>query len=138
RGLPAQPAGAAPGAARGAAGSPGAFGQLPCGHPRQRRADHLRGKPGVRQDAQPGRERIAIAKKGRKREGYDVSGEDAGRGDAWSGDASGGGVTGDEAAWRDLVARFSLPADPTEAPWPEREGLTPGPAHVAAAGGEDA
>ena len=67
-----------------------------------------------------------------------MSGEDAGRGDAWGGDASGGGVTGDEAAWRDLVARFSLPADPTEAPWPEREGLTPGPARVAAAGGEDA
>ncbi|HEY7016600.1 MAG TPA: hypothetical protein VH480_27760 [Streptosporangiaceae bacterium] len=67
-----------------------------------------------------------------------MSGEDAGRGDAWGGDASGGGVTGDEAAWRDLVARFSLPADPTETPWPEREGLTPGPARGAAAGGGDA
>ena len=67
-----------------------------------------------------------------------MSGEDAGRGDAWGGDASGGGVTGDEAAWRDLVARFSLPADPTEAPWPEREGLTPGSARVAPAEGGNA
>jgi hypothetical protein len=67
-----------------------------------------------------------------------VSGEDAGRGDAWGGDASGGDVTGDEAAWRDLVARFSLPADPAEAPWPEREGLTPGPARVAATDRRDA
>jgi hypothetical protein len=47
-------------------------------------------------------------------------------------------VTGDEAAWRDLVARFSLPADPAGAPWPEREGLTPGPARAAAAGRRDA
>jgi hypothetical protein len=47
-------------------------------------------------------------------------------------------VTGDEAAWRDLVARFSLPADPAEAPWPEREGLTPGPARVPAADRQDA
>jgi hypothetical protein len=54
-----------------------------------------------------------------------VSGEDAGRGDA-----SGGGVTGDEAAWRDLVARFSMPADPAEAPWPEREDLQGDPAHA--------
>ncbi len=54
-----------------------------------------------------------------------MSGEDAGRGDA-----GGGGVTGDEAAWRDLVARFSMPADPTEAPWPEREGLLGDPAHA--------
>jgi hypothetical protein len=57
-----------------------------------------------------------------------VSGEDAARGDANGGDASGGGVTGDEAAWRDLVARFSLPADPAAAPWPDREDLTPDPA----------
>ena len=48
-----------------------------------------------------------------------MSGEDAGR---W--DASGGGVTGDEAAWRDLVARFGMPADPAVAPWPDREDLT--------------
>jgi hypothetical protein len=47
-------------------------------------------------------------------------------------------VTGDEAAWRDLVARFSMPADPTEAPWPEREGPTPDPAPVAAADRRDA
>lgn len=37
-----------------------------------------------------------------------------------------GEVSGEEAAWRDLVARFDLPADPasTEAPWPDRENLT--------------
>jgi hypothetical protein len=39
-------------------------------------------------------------------------------------------VTGDEAAWRDLVARFSMPADPAEAPWPEREDLQGDPAHA--------
>lgn len=41
----------------------------------------------------------------------------------------GGEVSGDEAAWRDLVARFDAPADlATEAvPWPDREGL-PDPA----------
>jgi hypothetical protein len=50
-----------------------------------------------------------------------VSGEDTtGRG------ASGGrGADGDEAAWRDLIARFDMPAGHLEsAPWPERESLT--------------
>jgi len=50
-----------------------------------------------------------------------VSGEDTtGRG------ASGGrGADGDEAAWRDLIARFDMPAGhPESAPWPERESLT--------------
>jgi hypothetical protein len=44
-------------------------------------------------------------------------------------DASGGGVTGDEAAWRDLVARYDMPADgaTTAVPWPDRENLTPRP-----------
>lgn len=57
-----------------------------------------------------------------------MSGEDAG-----GGDASGGGVTGDEAAWRDLVARFSMPAAPAVAPWPEREDLAADPAGPAQA-----
>ncbi len=36
-----------------------------------------------------------------------------------------GEVSGDEAAWRDLIARFDVPADPTSAdvPWPAREDL---------------
>ncbi len=36
-----------------------------------------------------------------------------------------GEVSGDEAAWRDLIARFDVPADPTgtEVPWPAREDL---------------
>jgi hypothetical protein len=40
----------------------------------------------------------------------------------------GGEVSGDEAAWRDLVARFDSPADPPvdEAPWPARESLPDG------------
>jgi hypothetical protein len=34
---------------------------------------------------------------------------------------------GDQAVWRDLVARLELPAaiDPADAPWPDRENLTP-------------
>jgi hypothetical protein len=38
---------------------------------------------------------------------------------------TGGEVSRDEAAWRDLIARFDLPADPalTSAPWPAREDL---------------
>jgi hypothetical protein len=45
---------------------------------------------------------------------------------ASGGDASGGGVTGDEAAWRDLVARYDMPADEQAGavPWPDRESLT--------------
>src|SRR5215475_7052233 len=41
-----------------------------------------------------------------------------------AGDA-GGEVSRDEAAWRELIARFDLPADPavTSAPWPAREDL---------------
>ena len=40
-----------------------------------------------------------------------------------------GEVSRDEAAWRDLIARFDLPADPTvtSVPWPGREDLA-GPA----------
>ncbi len=36
-----------------------------------------------------------------------------------------GEVSGDEAAWRDLIARFDVPADPasTDVPWPAREDL---------------
>jgi hypothetical protein len=51
-----------------------------------------------------------------------VSGEDTtGR------DASGGrGADGDEAAWRDLIARFDMPLGHQDAaPWPDRESLTP-------------
>src|SRR5215469_16956640 len=42
---------------------------------------------------------------------------------------TGGEVSRDEAAWRDLIARFDLPSDPalTSVPWPAREDLT-GPA----------
>lgn len=38
----------------------------------------------------------------------------------------GGEVSGEEAAWRDLVARYDLPADvdPAGAPWPDRENLS--------------
>jgi hypothetical protein len=38
---------------------------------------------------------------------------------------TGGEVSRDEAAWRDLIARFELPADPsvTNVPWPAREDL---------------
>jgi hypothetical protein len=38
---------------------------------------------------------------------------------------TGGDVSRDEAAWRDLIARFDLPADPalTSVPWPAREDL---------------
>jgi hypothetical protein len=41
-----------------------------------------------------------------------------------SGDVD-GEVSGEEAAWRDLVARFETPGgtDVADAPWPEREGL---------------
>src|SRR5215831_1347 len=36
-------------------------------------------------------------------------------------------MSGEDAAWRDLVARFDLPAAPagTDRPWPEREDLPP-------------
>jgi hypothetical protein len=48
---------------------------------------------------------------------------------ASGGDASGGGVTGDEAAWRDLVARYDMPADEHAGavPWPDLESLTEPP-----------
>jgi len=38
---------------------------------------------------------------------------------------TGGEVSRDEAAWRDLIARFNLPADPAlpSTPWPAREEL---------------
>jgi hypothetical protein len=44
---------------------------------------------------------------------------------------TGGEVSRDEAAWRDLIARFDLPADPelTSMPWPAREDLA-GPAEA--------
>jgi hypothetical protein len=55
---------------------------------------------------------------------------------ASGGDASGGGVTGDEAAWRDLVARYEMPAewDATSVPWPDRENLTEGSSEDPAVG----
>ena len=42
-------------------------------------------------------------------------------------DASGGrGADGDEAAWRDLIARFDMPVSHLDAaPWPDRESLAP-------------
>ena len=42
----------------------------------------------------------------------------------------GGEVSGDEAAWRDLVARFDDPADQSlaEAPWPSLEDVPEEPA----------
>jgi hypothetical protein len=45
----------------------------------------------------------------------------------------GGEVSGDEAAWRDLIARFDTPADATieATPWPAREDL-PGSDHAVA------
>ncbi len=45
-----------------------------------------------------------------------------------------GEISRDEAAWRDLIARFDRPADPmlTEVPWPAREDL-PGSAAARAA-----
>jgi len=48
---------------------------------------------------------------------------------ATGGDASGGGVTGDEAAWRDLVARYDMPSDEHAGavPWPDLESLTEPP-----------
>jgi hypothetical protein len=52
-----------------------------------------------------------------------VSGEDA------SGRGAGGGrgADGDDAVWRDLIARFDMPdgEQPDAAPWPDRESLTP-------------
>jgi hypothetical protein len=59
-----------------------------------------------------------------------VSGEDA------SGPGpSGGRDAGDDAAWEDLVARFDMPAagQAGEAPWPDRESLTPTPRDQGAA-----
>jgi len=59
----------------------------------------------------------------------------------------GGEVSGDEAAWRDLIARFDSPADPArpQAPWPDREDLPdsdapqqPAPAPDPATGEADA
>jgi hypothetical protein len=42
--------------------------------------------------------------------------------------ADGAGGPGDDAAWRELVASFELPADPPDAaPWPDREDLVPPP-----------
>jgi hypothetical protein len=58
---------------------------------------------------------------------------------ASGGDAGGGGVTGEEAAWRDLVARYEMPAewDAASVPWPDRENLTERSERVRE-GGEDA
>jgi hypothetical protein len=48
-------------------------------------------------------------------------------GDDLPGGLPAGGGNDDEAAWRDLVARFDAPViDEAEAPWPERENLTGG------------
>ena len=62
----------------------------------------------------------------------------------------GGNMSGDDAAWRELIARYELPAtpDPAAAPWPERENLDnrdpspqvagqPASGDQASAGGED-
>ncbi|HYK68148.1 MAG TPA: hypothetical protein VEV45_09400 [Streptosporangiaceae bacterium] len=61
---------------------------------------------------------------------------------------TGGEVSRDEAAWRDLIARFDLPADPelTSSPWPAREDLAgaaetspdlPGPGRITGAAEPD-
>jgi len=61
---------------------------------------------------------------------------------------TGGEVSREEAAWRDLIARFDLPADPelTSAPWPAREDLArpaeasidpPAPGRLSGAAGPD-
>lgn len=61
---------------------------------------------------------------------------------------TGGEASRDEAAWRDLIARFDLPADPgvTSAPWPASEELggpadarldPPPPGHYAGSAGAD-
>jgi hypothetical protein len=64
-----------------------------------------------------------------------VSGRDA------SGDGFTGGVSGseEEAAWRDLIARYELPANRSrgQVPWPEREDLPDDPAAPPGAGGAD-
>jgi len=64
--------------------------------------------------------------------GETVGGETVG-GETVGGETVGGETVGDasasadEAAWRDLVARYDMPAaDPPDAvPWPDREGLAP-------------
>ena len=63
-----------------------------------------------------------------------MSGENAS-----GGDASGGGVTGDEAAWRDLIARYDRAAagEAAAVPWPEREDLTARPADQGPGTGPD-
>ena len=55
-------------------------------------------------------------------------------------DASGGrGADGDEAAWRDLIARFDMsPGHEDDVPWPERESLTPPVPASGAVGAESA
>jgi hypothetical protein len=51
-----------------------------------------------------------------------------------------GEVSGDEAAWRDLIARFDVPADrtSTEVPWPAREDLPDAAISLAEPGGGSA
>jgi hypothetical protein len=60
-------------------------------------------------------------------------GDDAG---GTVGHDAGDDVSGDHAAWRDLVARLELPqfVDPVTAPWPARENLDRGPAGQPAPG----
>lgn len=60
------------------------------------------------------------------------------------GDTSGGGAAGgvggdEEAAWRELVARYETPVDVSAAPvpWPDREDLHDGPVADDGAGGAD-
>ncbi len=51
-----------------------------------------------------------------------------------------GEVSGEEAAWRDLIARFELPCDTDQAdlPWPESENLAGSPAGPSGPAGPDA
>src|SRR5579864_8266310 len=92
-------------------------GQLPRCNPRQRRTGDIRWQSGIHQDAWPARDE----RRGKAARGGTVSGEGAS-----GGDAGGGGVTGDEAAWRDLVARYDMPAGEHAGavPWPDRENIT--------------
>ncbi|MGO9503905.1 MAG: hypothetical protein ACLPUO_20580, partial [Streptosporangiaceae bacterium] len=52
----------------------------------------------------------------------------------------GGDVSGDEAAWRDLIARYDLPVevDPAHAPWPDAENVRSSPGSAAQLGTESA
>jgi hypothetical protein len=86
--------------------------------------DAAGGEPTGGQDASGG----ADAAGGGPAGGQDASGgAPAASGEPADGEPAGGqGGSGDEAAWRDLVARYDRPADPPGmAPWPDRESLIP-------------